>query len=373
MRSNFLIGMLTGLLLAAVFGPGYAQPKPQAPGKEPPKEKEGSPPDKIAGKSLEQWTDELKSIDPSIREVAAQTLPLFGSMARRAVPQLTAILGDPDASVRVNAAIALGSIPIEDKDVKVVVDKLNTRLQFENQAIARFHLTMLAGQLGPDARQVIGWVERVSADTNSWEIRKAAVWALSRLGAGTSGTPPDSRAFRALIDRLNHAKEPSVQVRLESAIAIVMLGQPDPKDFKAVDVALRERISTRNEDDAVKIWSAMAIMAINNKVEEQYLGQIVQFFKSPKMTTRVQAIRAIGEVGPQAKSRVKDLADMLQDPEPPVVVNAIMALLAMGEVANSAVRDLEVVAEKHKDELIRKIAKEAIKKLGTKEKDKPKQ
>jgi HEAT repeat protein len=380
MRNNFLAGLVTGLLLAASFGLLDAQTKPPEPGKGEPKDKGDGPLDKIGGKTLDQWIADLKSIDPSTREVALQTLPVFSSLARKAIPQIVDRLGDVDASVRVNAAIALNLVPIEDKDLKLVVDKLNTRLLTENQAIARFHLTMTAGQLGIDARPLIGPLEKVVADQTSWEIRKAAVWALSRVAAGTAstagtpGTPPDPRAFRALIERLNHNREPSVQVRLEATIAIALLGPPlEPKDLKAVENALQERINTRNEDDGVRIWAAMAMMSMNKKIEDVYLGQIVKFFKSPKMTTRVQAIRAIGEVGKEAKGRVKDVIEMLQDPEPAVVANAMMALAAMGDGAQTAVRDLEVVAEKHKDELIRKMAKEAIKKITTKEKDKPKQ
>jgi HEAT repeat protein len=354
--------VLAFLILAVTAGLLHAQgAKPT------PATKEPAQLDKIGGKALEQWVDDLKHADPSIRETALQTIPLFGSAARKAAPAIIDRLADGDASVRVYAAIAIGVIPVVGPDQTKAVEALTKRITYEEQGIARFHVIMALGQFGPDAKAAIPGLLNTVRDRTSWEIRKASVFALGRAAAGGKDSPPDQRAFAALTERLN--TDPSFQVRLEATIVVCLLGPPtNPLELKALDTALNQRIASRGEDEAVKIWAHMALMALH-KIDEPHLVAIAKFLKSPKVTTRTQAIRAFGEIGPLAQSRVPDLINLLEDEEPLVVAAACWALSEMGPAAQKAERALTDVAEKHKDEVVKKAAKEALTKIKGKPKN----
>src|SRR6266849_3185621 len=100
MRSSpFLVTLLWAVLATA--------PLPAADDK---KLGEITPPTEIAGKSLEQWVDEIRSTDPGVVENAIRTVLHFGRDARKAGPNLILQLDSLDASLRANAAIALGTL-----------------------------------------------------------------------------------------------------------------------------------------------------------------------------------------------------------------------------------------------------------------------
>lgn len=328
------------------------------------KSSENPPVDQVGGKKLEEWMTELKSGDPSVRLAALQAIPAFGSTARKAGSAIIANLAHGDASVRANAAIALGLIPLDDKDVSKAVAALESRLQNERQAVCRFHVTLAVAQFGTDAKDCIPRLLNVAQDPESCEIRKAGVHALARVAAAEGNNPPDARAFPVLIGRLNPEPrygEPSVLVRLEAAIALSMLGPPaSPTDLKKVQDALLARIVSKTEDDSVRIWSSMALMSVNNNVNEKELAAIGEFLKSTKLTTRMQAARALGEVGAKAKPQVPALVKMLTDSEPMAVLAACWALSEIGDTSQQVVQGLTTVAEKHKDDNVKKIGKEAL-------------
>src|SRR5262245_35641813 len=91
-------------------------------------------PDSIGGRPLSAWMKDLKSSDPGVVEAAIRTVPVFGPEARDAVPDLISMLTKhPDASLRINSAIALMNIEIRDSDAKDVVKALSTAISKDPQ------------------------------------------------------------------------------------------------------------------------------------------------------------------------------------------------------------------------------------------------
>src|SRR5207245_4178811 len=76
---------------------------------------------------------------------------------------------------------------------------------------------------------------------------------------------------------------------------------------------------------------------------------------------RIQAARAIGFIGKQAKSKVPDLIAALQDPEPLMVWQALWSLWRMEKDAQAALPQIQKIADDvNADAQVREAAKKAI-------------
>lgn len=80
----------------------YVQPDPSGPPK--------SPEDKVNGKNLYEWMNELKNANSRVRGDAVAAIGLYGSVAREAIQSLIAEFKDANAAVRVEATVSLGMI-----------------------------------------------------------------------------------------------------------------------------------------------------------------------------------------------------------------------------------------------------------------------
>src|SRR3989442_3577227 len=85
--------------------------------------------EKLSGKSMSEWMNDLKERDPSIRERAIAALKAYGADAREAAPAIIRAISDKDMSLRVNAIITLGFIGMEPKDRQAGINALKVRLQ----------------------------------------------------------------------------------------------------------------------------------------------------------------------------------------------------------------------------------------------------
>jgi HEAT repeat protein len=316
----------------------------------------------FGGKNLDQWIQDLKSKDPSVKENAIATLKLYGTVAREATPILaTKCLVDNDVSVRVNAAISLGFIGADDKDLETTVAALCKALN-DSESIVRYQSAMALGRFGTDAKAAIPHlIPLLKADPyskrHSWELRKAAAFALG--GAAMNRQEgPDPRATNALVEVLGDV---SHQVRLEAVLSLIVLGRPD----KQVDRARIEAGLTRLFKDPnkhVQIWSRLGVMRFQD-VNEKHLVEIGKMLKEPEATVRSHAARALGTVGPQAKSRVHELVDALQaEQDPPTVYWIVWAMVQIGDAAPRALAALKQLTQS-KDPDLKMIGEEAIKML----------
>src|SRR5207245_1435030 len=110
---------------------------------------------KVDGKTMYEWMKDLKgSPDPGVKVRAIHAIQSYRSDAREAVRDIIKELKNRDASVRVNAAIALGLIGFDAKDLKEGVSEL-TRLLTDSQGIVRFQAAKALGRLGPDSAPAI--------------------------------------------------------------------------------------------------------------------------------------------------------------------------------------------------------------------------
>jgi HEAT repeat protein len=301
----------------------------------------------IGGKTLKEWIADMKGItDPSVREECIRAVTCFGDASREAVPGLLDRLHDTDLSPRVKATIALGMVPVDEKDLPKVIEGLGKRLTEDSQAIVRFQAAMALASKGKDAKAALPQLIAGTTDSYSWEIRKVCVAALV-LAGGDEKNGPDPKATHAL---LKAVEDPANQVRLEAVMSLGEMGRPGEAPLRAAAEKALQNAATRDRDKAVQIWAHVSRMALE-KVDDDGLKYLVESLKTGEsvkdsVKIRVHSARGLGALGKEAKEKIPALLDALNDKEPDVVVAACSALKCMGsEAVEKARAALKGVAE----------------------------
>jgi HEAT repeat protein len=336
-------------------------------------------PTHLGGKSLNQWIEEIKSRDPSRRENAIRTVVLMkGSVA--AVPALLGCIDPPDQDVspRAHAIMALGAIPFtQTEDVSKIVTAVTKRL-FDTQSAVKFQAAMVLGRLGAKSRPARDDLIRATADMSSWEIRKAAVFALTRAVADVA-EPVYSKAIDALVARLSPTNEPSLAVRLEATVSIATIGKLYKLDHQKVAFALAS--AEKDHDSRVAIWARVGLAVHDNQLRKEDISALVKFLQSPDLATRTHAARAIGTIGSLGNPVNEKGVNLLQ-PAVPYLINmlrkdaeeldhvaAIWALGSIGPDAKQALPRLnEMLQDKGISEDGKTLVKEAIDSIQRKKK-----
>ena len=310
----------------------------------------------IDGKTMYEWMNVLKSDkDPGVRVRAIHALQFYGVEAREAVHLIIKALYDADASVRVNAAIAVGLIGFDAKDLTNGVNALKYLLtRSGEEGIVRFQAARALGRLGPDAAPAIPGLLLAIRSTVSYEVRQAAAYALGSAGWDNQRYP-DFRAINALLNALQYDK--NSEVRMEALFSLIVLGPPMQGAEKAAERRALEA-HTRDRSKIVQIWSRVALMRLD-KVSAQHLEPIARLLKDPDQRVRVNAARAFVIMGKDAKANVRDLTYALDDKEPDVLVWVCVALGQMRDAGQEALPKLEKLAE-HQDPRVKQAAADAI-------------
>jgi HEAT repeat protein len=325
-------------------------------------------PSEINGKNLQAWIKELKDADPGVRERATKTICNFDLdiAAREAGSALIDTLSDSDTGVRVNALIALATVGVHDQFVAKAVAALTQRLQ-DQQAIVRLHAAVVLAHMDLDARSAIPDLIQRSKDLSAYEIRKAAVKALARTGAADKKNQVDMRAAKALIETFAGGfADKSAEVRQEAVMALGMMGLPDKPADKQAELAALE-IAFSDKDKGVAIWARVSYMALDD-VSEKHLAAICAHLKGKDYAARIEAVRALGTMGPKAKGKLADLYDQLLDKEPNMIAAAAWALGEMGNDAVKAVPDMtKMLDRKDLPDGVKQSIKDAIDRINGKQ------
>jgi HEAT repeat protein len=369
--------LAAGLL---VLGPTLAMGASEKPDKEDSKSsKESSIPKEVGGKTIEQWIKEMSDLDPSVREAAIQAVVQFGPGARKAVPALITETQDRDTSIRTNAAIALGQIGFDEKDLKRGVAAL-VRLLSDPQAVVKYQAAMALGHIGADASDATTYLANYTIkDLSSWPIRKAAAYALGSV-AGKEKGDPDVKAINGLVYAMTN--DSSTHVKLEALMSLILLGPPQSDSSKEAAEVVLKRLA-RDKNHVLVIWAHIGLMRWD-KVTKSHVVAIAEMLTSHDQMTRMHALRALGTLGTDAKdavsylqkaaqakdpatrqvalmalvtiadprTAVQDLSESLQDKEPSVRVTAAQSLGRLGKSAKKAVPSLIEVVQKDKEALV---------------------
>ena len=365
----------------------------------------------VGGKNFRDWLQDLRATDPALKESAIQAMVMYGSqddyakaVRMQAGPYLIGILGDTyttDVSIKVNAALAVGTIGLDEKDVDKGVYAL-TRLLSDKESIVRLYATTALSNFGSDARSAIPSLVTMLNDKASWEIRRAAVSGLTRMAwdKNVKEGGPDPRAFRALTIALG---DHCLQVRQDAVKGYIFIGPPiistDPKkttstlgDLDSAIKALDNLLSQRDKSTA--ILARVAILRIDPRkldmpqLVDRYIHEISRLtLKSVDTQVRVDASYALtliwqfanssqAKAHPDPKTFTRTVGwgevmhtavQNLGDKDNTIVGWACSILGTMGPAAEKAIPALETLKARTKDENMKKWVEKAIARCHGKE------
>lgn len=388
-------------LLLCISSPAYPQAK--APPQTPPKDskippKDAKPPSantpvaelpkELGGKELDAWVKDLNSKDPSVRQAAVRTIVHFGPPCRKVVPYYYKVyyrktgLPEPDAGVRSDVATLVGYIgewiltqPLDNKgreDIAQIIFILGSlsqdsispvRLQAANslgKVVAGYKMTSAKDTLGPEVDVAIkGLVGYCIADRGSWEVRKAAAFALGQLGRNPE-KGPDPKALKALCTAVQN--DTCSQVKLQAILSLSVIGKPANQADLAVETKVLEG-RLKDPDKNIQIWSLLLLMYLDKtNLSSQNLTFLARYLNEPDLAVRLNALRAFATLRKEAKPKVPDLIRCLQSKEPDMVYGTILALADIGSAAEAAVPELKKLTGNNNAN-IKEAAIEAIKRI----------
>lgn len=260
-------------------------------------------------------------------EPVAATNWIFDEMGARAVPALILGLQVQDPAIRAEAASSLGSlgmglrrggaaldIALEERAVPALVDARR-----DEDARVRMLATSALGNLGPTAAAALPVLLEALRDPDSLGIGVHLDYAIGSIGAA---------AVPGLVEALADDHD---LVRRRAVSALGAIG-PDASD--AIP-ALLQALTSADEGDRFSI--GLALREIGYKKE---VSSYVTDLKSASLLVSSDAVKALGELGPEATEALPALIDLIRDRGSLLRRDAVIALSKIGPRGSEAVAPL---------------------------------
>ncbi|MGL6076006.1 MAG: HEAT repeat domain-containing protein [Fimbriiglobus sp.] len=344
-------------------------------------------PREINGKTIDQYLNEFKSSDPTVRQYAVAAIPGFGPMAARkyAVKPLLTLIADTDPGIRANAILTLGTIGVDNPtDATEVINKLAAQLgNTMRGSPGRLHIVRTLGTFGTDAYTAIPKILETTDDP-SWETRSAIADALGKIGSPVyeqkqtivNNVPRTEQvlkreASKSAMSRLSvtYLRDVSASVRMEACQALIALGPPhsaDPAQYLTNAKPFIDSIVSRlgaEKDDTVKIWLNLLYMMYDERAFDATMKLLINEVKGPDLGRKVHAMNALAILGPASRPALGAISDCMHHDEPTVKMTAINSILAMGDEAKAAIPDFERLMNETKDKELKEYVGEILKGL----------
>lgn len=251
---------------------------------------------------VEELIRKLDSTDTEARLAIIEELAELGPRAGKAAAALADVLRESDADLRLNAAIALGKI----------------------------------------GKEGVGPVTKLLEVADA-EVRAYALTALGWIGPAARSTEP--RVLKALKDKADG-------VRAKAAFA---LGRIDADPKLAVKPLLKLLVE---KNDVVRLSAGEAL----GRFKVAAVPGLGDALQDDWKTIRLEAARALGEIGPEARSVVGKFQPAITGPDGDVADEALRALVKIGP---DAVKTYRIALDHERDE-VRQRAVVALESMGAK-------
>ena len=110
------------------------------------------------------------------------------------------------------------------------------------------------------------------------------------------------------------------------------MGRPqDPGKYTQLIASLKGPYTFKSRDKIVKLWSHVALMALDDKVDENYLTTIVDYMRDRERDVRMNAVGAMARWESKRTEHVREVIARLDDKEVEVVLSTCLALGRMGD------------------------------------------
>lgn len=335
-------------------------------------------PTEINGKDLAAVLKDMEDRDPTVREFAARTLPMFGPPAQKkdaSAMLIKRMRAETDPGVKCAVFDSIGQIQFDSKaDNKEALDYIaNVVDTGPAGSQVRLHAIQTVAMFGPKGEPAITKLTGVVCRDPAYEIRRSVAHALGRVGYNET-TGPSTQAHIRLAETL--AADPSAAVRLEALQSLMLLGPPwaetrkpddkTPPKIKTEEAAKiikymrarvgdpKNKIPAAEKDKQVEIWARLVLMRFDpREVNDDNINAFANFLSVTEPAVQVQALNAIVIVGELASKRVNDVIRVLEqnDPTYQLTMAAINALGAMGAGAKPALPSLKKLRDAKKKEL----------------------
>lgn len=246
-------------------------------------------------------TESLKGSDPRVRAAAARGLFELNAPRELVAEALGDMMADKDPVVQANVAEALASLG------EKAVPRLIKALQNDDlQPLA----VAVINRLGPKAKDAVPALIDELKDPNP-EYRREVEFALATIG-------PDAKAaVPALVKELN---DDDVRVRRTACYALGKIGPA------AIDAIPDLQKGLSSDDKLLKLASVWAILRI--KVGDQVIEKMAiqpltkALEESDRDLVKIEAARALGDIGPMASEAIPALEKLTGESESPDVRKA---------------------------------------------------
>ncbi len=256
--------------------------------------------------------DILKSDeDPELRYRAVATLGQIQPSIETAGSVLIAALADDHGPVREKAQEALQEIGAE------IVPQI-IALAAKSDPKLRQDCIEIIGSYANDAAEAVPLLIGACLDAND-DVRRAAIVALGKIG------PPAAAATERLVELLANQ---DVSIRSDAAQALGRIG-PDAQDAIPHLIAALENVDYHYSRTAATALGQMAPHAIE--------PLIATATKSEHRQARIEATRALGLIGADAKAAVAPLLALLADEDAELANHAETSLRRIGKPSALAI------------------------------------
>ncbi len=206
---------------------------------------------------------------------------------------------------------------------------------------------MAVGMIGRQAREAEPALIEALKDQDE-DVRWLAAQHLGSIDPGEGAVQP-------LCDLLENKQE-ETRVRASAAYSLGRIRA----DVRAAIPTLSEALNS--EDALLGVNAAGSLIRIDPSLNDTSLKALLKGLKDNRSYVRNSAIRALGQMGQDAREAVSELARALKDEDKWCRLSAAQALERMGKEAKAAVPAL-YDALKDEDERLRKAARSALDKV----------
>ena len=324
-------------------------------------------PTQLDGKTPEEWAKIARSSpDASMREMAIRILPSFGPAGRKAgsAALLYALTQELDAGNRLVALGVLPNIGFEDEHRAEGLRAMGAYLTAPTSNV-RYEAAMAVGNCGPAMRKNIPELlgPTMLTDRTAWKVRKAAVFALGRVGAPVDDKDVvDPRAINGLILAL---RDPAYQVRQEALQSIMLIGNPSTKE-EMLNLRRALSVTVKDTEPSIGIWSNVALLRLREdtlkSASEPNLVALMKYFRHTNPGVRIEAMSGLTGLKPEETALcLNELYDIIRtEKETSVVIAAIQTTTFATTQWRTVVAFMEGLQTSSEDKNIKEAAKQAI-------------
>jgi HEAT repeat protein len=286
--------------------------------------------------------------NPKVRREAISATGELGKAASGAVPRLAEMLKDPDRNVRIATLRALSMIQPPEEAIGPIIAQALSDPDAQVRHQAAFEITFLP----IDAAIIFPALVKALKDQDH-AVRFEAAGAMASLDL-------ESLITRGV--RIEESVSPLRKILVDdrstgAAMALAHIGSAAKDAVPELILALREALKGEAEQGLGEA-AAKALGSIGPSASNA-VPILVQALRGPEMLDYHSAV-ALGRIGTPA---VPALIKALGDPKVRVRESAAFALGEIGPSAKAAIPILEKISLQDKDQVVRKSAVSALKKI----------